>query len=582
MPTISVQQTLLRRLMEAQGFVHDIAQVNDELPLLGTDIDACTEEQLDIEIFPDRPDLLSGETLAFAMVNFLHGAPARPDMDIQPSGITMKVDSSLRDVRPVILGAVVRGVSLPEDSEGCEAFIKGLMDHQEKLHFALGRRRQRASIGVHDLARLAPPFHVKTVGEKHAFVPLARQESMTISDILTQHPKGIEYAGLLADMTSYPLIVDADDAVLSFPPIINGDHTTVTHNTRDFFIDVTGWDERASEASLMLVCLQLTQWGGQVESVEITTCEGDHIVSPIGTGKTHVVPEELVQNLLGRSFTDDELQVAVQRMGGRFEGRQPAPNDAPDRSTSMAVARAGTSELLFTMPRWRFDLLHPVDMVEELAIGHGYEDLGTDVPKATLTAQPRTDHHLRRRLRASMEGMGMMQIQSLTLSNMDDQFVRMRWEPNHAVTTITNPITVDHTVLRQHLMPGLLKLLASNRHHDLPQSVYELGAVVRDHRNADRLAFLTAERSGGFAAVRGRVQAFCNDLGVSDWVAEPLPAGEGPWLAGRGAKLLINGSWVGCFGELDPAISSAIDLRVPLNGAEFDVDALMNAVVDPV
>ena len=173
----------------------------------------------------------------------------------------------------------------------------------------------------------------------------------------------------------------------------------------------------------------------------------------------------------------------------------------------MAVARAGTSELVFTMPRWRFDLLHPVDMVEELAIGHGYEDLGTDVPKATLTAQPRTDHHLRRRLRASMEGMGMMQIQSLTLSNMDDQFVRMRWKPNHAVTTITNPITVDHTVLRQHLMPGLLKLLASNRHHDLPQSVYELGAVVRDHRNADRLAFLTAERSGGFAAVRGRVQA---------------------------------------------------------------------------
>ena len=582
MPTISVQQTLLRRLMEAQGFVHDIAQVNDELPLLGTDIDACTEEQLDIEIFPDRPDLLSGETLAFAMANFLHGAPARPDMDIQPSGITMKVDSSLRDVRPVILGAVVRGVSLPEDSEGCEAFIKGLMDHQEKLHFALGRRRQRASIGVHDLARLAPPFHVKTVGEKHAFVPLAHQESMTIADILTHHPKGIEYAGLLADMTSYPLIVDADDAVLSFPPIINGDHTTVTHNTRDFFIDVTGWDERACEASLMLVCLQLTQWGGQVESVEITTCEGDHIVSPIGSGKTHVVPEEVVQNLLGRSFTDDELQVAVQRMGGRFEGRQPAPNDAPDRSTSMAVARAGTSELLFTMPRWRFDLLHPVDMVEELAIGHGYEDLGTDVPKATLTAQPRTDHHLRRRLRASMEGMGMMQIQSLTLSNMDDQFVRMRWEPNHAVTTITNPITVDHTVLRQHLMPGLLKLLASNRHHDLPQSVYELGAVVRDHRNADRLAFLTAERSGGFAAVRGRVQAFCNDLGVSDWVAEPLPAGEGPWLAGRGAKLLINGSWVGCFGELDPAISSAFDLRVPLNGAEFDVNALMNAVVDPV
>jgi phenylalanyl-tRNA synthetase beta chain len=127
-----------------------------------------------------------------------------------------------------------------------------------------------------------------------------------------------------------------------------------------------------------------------------------------------------------------------------------------------------------------------------------------------------------------------------------------------------------------------LKLLATNRHHDLPQSVYELGTVVRDHQNAERVAFLTAERSGGFAAVRGRVQAFCRDLGVANWVVEPIEEGDGPWLAGRGAKLLINGSWVGCFGELDPAVSSSYDLRVPLNGAEFDVNALMEAVIDPV
>ena len=127
-----------------------------------------------------------------------------------------------------------------------------------------------------------------------------------------------------------------------------------------------------------------------------------------------------------------------------------------------------------------------------------------------------------------------------------------------------------------------MKLLASNRHHDLPQSVYELGTVVRDHRNADRLAFITAERSGGFAAVRGRIQALCNDLGVSTWEAEPLSQGEGPWLAGRGAKLIINGQWVGCFGEFDPAITDLYDLRVPLNGAELDVNALMEAVEDPV
>jgi phenylalanyl-tRNA synthetase beta chain len=582
MPTISVPQSLLRSLMEQHGHDHNLEQVNEHLPLLGTDIDACTEETLDIEIFPDRPDLLSGETLGFAMRPFLHGAQACPDMPTQPSGITVTVDPSLEHIRPVVHSAVVRGVELPKDEATVDAFIKGLMDHQEKLHFAIGRGRRRVSIGVHDLSSLKPPFRVMSVPGLTSFVPLACDAPMTIDEILKEHPKGVEYAHLLEGMQAYPLILDANDDVLSFPPIINGDHTTVTQTTRDFFIDVTGWDERACEAAIMLVCLQLLERGGAVETVEVTTCTGEVRTLPNGTGKQHLIPEELVASLLGRSFSDDELQTAINRMGGRFEGRQPAAKDSPQHSTKMAEASAGSSELIFTMPRWRFDVLHPVDIVEDLAIGHGYEDLGTDMPKAQLTAQPRPDHHLRRRLRDSMQGMGMMQIQSLTLSNEADQFENMRWERAHSVTQITNPITVDHTVLRQHLLPGLLRLLASNRHRDLPQSVYELGTVVRNHKNANRLAFLTAERSGGFAAVRGRIQALCNDLGVQDWHAEALPKGDGPWLAGRGAKLIINGTWVGCFGEIDPAVSSLFDLRVPLNGAEFDVDALMTVIVDPV
>jgi phenylalanyl-tRNA synthetase beta chain len=582
MPTISVPQSLLRRLIQANGYEHNLDQVMDQLPLMGTDIDRCDEESLDIEIFPDRPDLLSGETLAHAMLPFLHETNAKPELVCEPSGISMKVDPSLATVRPVVSCAVVRNVSVPDDLVEADTFIKGLMDHQEKLHFALGRGRQKVSIGVHDLAKLNPPFRVITVPAKTSFVPLARTETMTITEILLEHPKGVEYAHLLEGMDAYPLIVDANDDVLSFPPIINGEHTTVTHSTRDFFVDVTGWDERACEASMLLICLQLASRGGTVQSVELTTCTGEVRTVPNGSAKQHAVPEELVESLLGRNFTDEEFQRAINRMGGRFDGRRPAPEHAPKTVEKMADARSGTNELLISMPRWRFDLLHPVDLVEELAIGHGYEDLGVDHPKAPFTARARPDHHLRRRLRDAMQGQGMLQIQSLTLSNDADQFTTMRWEPTKAVTRITNPITVDHTILRQHLLPGLVRLLAANRHHDLPQSVYELGTVVRDHQNEERLAFLTAERGGGFAAVRGRIQALCNDLGLQDWHAEPLKDGDGPWLAGRGAKLIVDGVWVGCFGELDPEVAAAFDLRVPLNGGELDITALEQLVIDPV
>ena len=581
MPTISVDQKLLASLLSRHGCQHDIADVDHRLPLLGTDIDRCDEEVLDIEIFPNRPDLLSAETLSLAMRGFLHNQPTLANESLESSGITLSVEPELATIRPVILGAVVRGLDMSDDDE-MDDFIRQLMDHQEKLHFALGRGRRRASIGVHDLTTLKPPFTVKAVGRSHSFIPLAMEHAMTIDEILASHPKGVDYAHLLDGMEKVPIIEDAEGAVLSFPPIINGVHTTVQSSTRDLFIDVTGWDRRACESCLMLVALQAKERGATLQTIEITDCDGKQEVLPNWTPVHHRVPARLITTILGRELSDDELSNAMLRMGGAFTGRSPATSDEISGSKSMQYASEGEDMFGFDMPRWRFDLLHPVDIVEDIAIGHGYEDLGNDVPKAPMNAIPRPDDNLRRRIRTSMQGMGFMQIQSLTLSNDEDQFNRMRWKPFNEITRITNPITLEHTMMRHFLLPGLLRLLASNRHHDLPQSVYELGTVVRDHKNMDRLAFLTAERIGGFASIRGRIQAFLRDIGAENVVIEPLPDNEGPWLAGRSAKVLLDGEWVGCFGEIDPSISQTFELLVPLNGAEFDVEALKSSITDPV
>lgn len=554
MPTISVKQNLLRRLVESRGRVHDVEDLAFRLPLMGTDIDTCDEDVLDIEIFPDRPDLLSPETLFHGMMPFLHDSPPSPRLAIKPGTISMRVAPELSDIRPVILGAVVRGLELDED------IIKRLMDHQEKLHFALGRGRKRASIGVHDLSTLAPPFRVEAVERSHSFIPLAMDEDMTIDEILEKHPKGVDYAHLLDGMDKVPIIFDSNDAVLSFPPIINGDHTTVTENTRDIFIDVTGLDLRACEAALMLICLQLSVLGGQVESVRVTTCEGkDWSIN--GTPIEHKVERELVEGILGNSFSDDEIEEAIRRMGGQYKG---------DLSGVLSIL----------MPRWRFDILHPIDLVEEVAIGHGYDDLAYDVPKAPLTAIPRQDGHLRRRIREALQGLGLIQIQSLTLSNDSDQFTSMRWKKDGAITRMTNPITTEHTILRQNILPGLLRLLAANRHHDLPQGVYELGTVVIDHTNRDRFAFLVAENSGGFASLRGRIQALMRDLGCQDWTLEVLEGG--PWLEGRSASIIVNGITVGECGEIDPHVSESFDLNVPMSGAQIDVQLLASVMQDPV
>ena len=554
MPTLSIEQSLLHRLVESHGRIHDVEDMAFRLPLMGTDIDTCDDQTLDIEIFPDRPDLLSPETLCHGIMPFLHDSPPKPRLAINPGTISMHVSPELAGIRPVILGAIVRGLNIDED------VIKRLMEHQEKLHFALGRGRKRASIGVHDLATLAPPFRVEAVSRDHSFIPLAMEEEMSIDEILAEHPEGVDYAHLLQGMDKVPVILDANDSVLSFPPIINGEHTTVTTNTQSIFIDVTGFDARACESALMLICLQLSVLGGKIESVRVNTCDGSEW-SIDGSPKKHMVERSLVEGILGNSFTDDQIEDAIRRMGGVYNG---------DNSGVLSIS----------MPRWRYDILHPIDLVEEIAIGHGYDDLAHDIPKAPLTAIPRKDGHLRRRVREALQGLGLIQIQSLTLSNDTDQFTSVRWKADGSITRMTNPITTEHTILRQNVLPGLLRLLSANRHHDLPQGVYELGTVVIDHKNRDRFAFLVAERSGGFATLRGRVQGLMRDLGCDEWNLEPNE--NGPWLSGRSASIVVNGVIVGECGEIDPTVSEIFDLNVPMSGAQFDLTALSSVLDDPV
>ena len=229
MPTLNLQHSLLEYIQNLNDSEHSPESWSDWLPAMGCPVEGNDEVAIEVEVFPDRPDLLSHESLARAARSFSNGQIIDAGMEIEPSGLEMVVDPSLENVRPVVLAAVVRGVENGDNEEGVGAFIQSLMDHQEKLHLTLGRKRGLASIGVHDLEAVKGPFTVITVPDTYSFVPLMMEQSMSIKQILTEHPKGVEYAHLMDGLESFPVIIDSNDDILSFPPIINGDHTTVSH-----------------------------------------------------------------------------------------------------------------------------------------------------------------------------------------------------------------------------------------------------------------------------------------------------------------------------------------------------------------
>ena len=406
---------------------------------------------------------------------------------------------------------------------------------------------------------------------------------MSISEILDSHPKGIEYSKLMDGLDTYPIILDSNNEVISFPPIINGNHTTVSEDTNDFFIDVTGFDEIACETCLLLVSLSLSELGGVIESVEVWNKDGSVMVTPNFGARTYRVPNRLIEKILGMELSDSEISEAIRRMGGiLLESR--TITHGSERAERWSDCVVGEREHVFSMPRWRSDIMHPVDIVEDIAIGFGYENLPDILSSVHIDASPLKSSNLHRRIRMSMRSVGLQEIQSLTLSNERDQFEKTRWPMISEATVISNPITVDHTILRQYIFPSLMNLLASNRHHELPQRVYELGEVVHGGNNRTRVSWACAESGAGFSTAKGIVQSLLRDLGVpiSSISFEPVAEGGGPWIDGRGARVLIEDHEIGEFGEVSPDVMSLFGLRAPIHAGEFDIDVISKIIKDPI
>ena len=201
----------------------------------------------------------------------------------------------------------------------------------------------------------------------------------------------------MQDLKKFPIILDSDDKVLSFPPIINGSHTTVSEETTDFFIDVTGWDRRACEASLLLVCLSMSERGGEIESIQLNDTDGEQYLSPKGEAITHRVPDSLIEKILGIKLASEDLSSSIKKMGGTIRRKSHCYRwSKPEGRWSDCVV--GEVEHLIKMPRWRSDIMHPVDIVEDIAIGFGFQNLPLKLSTTHLDALPLKSSNLKRRV----------------------------------------------------------------------------------------------------------------------------------------------------------------------------------------
>lgn len=559
-----------------------IEKIKERLPLMCADVERIEAEYMDVEFFPNRPDLFSVEGVSRALRQFLDVEPGLVSYEIAKSGIEMVVDSSVLDVRPYVVCGVVKNLQL--DS----SVIESLMLLQKHLHRGVGRNRKKVSVGVHDLAKVKPPFRYLAVGPEFSFVPLDYEEEMTMAEILERHPKGVAFRYILEGKPKYPLILDSEGNVLSFPPIINAERTRVTESTKDIFIDVTGLNEDVSIALNIIACA-LAERGGQIQSVLLRSLSGtvgriEEKETPCLEPGTMKISVKDVKSLIGIELSAEECKRCCERMGLGAEVSVSAPvSEVPN-------AISGEETLVVKIPAYRYDILHPWDIIEDIAIGYGYDRIKPEIPGTMGIGEVHPIEDKKSAMRGIMTGLGYFEVLTFTLTSEKKQFERMRQnrfsslvsrkgKPSNDkasnlphlsdIVKVASPISTEHTILRYSLLPNLLDTLSLNKHRDLPQRIFEVGPVVLNYKEKYRLAAVSIHANANFAEVKSVVDAVLKELGLED--AEVVESENGAFLEGRRADIIKNGKNVGVFGELHPEVILNFGLSYPVVGFEVEI-----------
>jgi phenylalanyl-tRNA synthetase beta chain len=564
---------------EAQGAPLNCSNCGSDFRAVPASLsDLGPSQVLRLNMLAVRPDLFDPGGMARYVRGHLGLQTGIPEYPLSAARIRVQVDPHLShedSLRPHIACAVVRNVQLDNNT------IKMVMNLQEDLHWAIGRDRKLASIGVYDLDTLAGDvFHYDAVDpDGLRFVPLGfpphdPHSLLTPREILEKHKTGQAYAHLLRPLKKYPLLRDGVGTVLSMPPIINSEATRVTLKTRQFFVDVTGLSQRTVDRALNIVVTSLKEIMPQVE-VECVLIEspsgpaGGVGVSPAVRITPDLTPQEMILNVqdaadtIGVRLNAAALAELLESMGYDVDefGR-------PDR-------------IKVLVPAYRNDVMHPVDLIEDAAIAYGYENLTPELVPTFTVGTPQAIEEQSATARRIMTGLGFHQVMTLVLTSEPAALAKWRLPPDPRAVLIENPVSTEQTMCRVSLLPGLLETLAINKQYDLPQCLFELGDCSFVDPAAETGAreerFVAAAMIGthvGYADIRAVADAFVHEMGATYAVK---PTEHASFIPGRVAALFDDqGRPIGVMGEVHPEVLENYGLRHPVAVLELSLAKLVS------
>ncbi len=555
MPTIEVDYEDFQKLLGVK-LPEDHEELDEILSYAKGELKLFDDETIHIEIGDsNRPDLWGVEGLARALRGYLGLEMGLKEYAVAAeSGVEINVDPELEKIRPYIACAVVRNVELSGVA------IRAVMHLQDKLDQTYGRNRKRTSIGLYNFHMVTPPLRYAVAKPKEvSFVPLEFTERLTLEEILEKHPKGVEYGHIVRAYEHWPIFMDSKGQVLSFPPIINSnDLGRLTEATRDVLIEVTGTEHETVLNTLNAVVFALADRGGVIYSAKVHYPYGEkrEVVTPKLEAQTTRLDLKYLNEVLGLKLKPEEAVTLLEK--ARY-----------------GIVKSGKNSLTVEIPCYRVDIMHPIDVVEDVAIAYGYNVIKPNWRRLPTVGGITSEQEFCNVVREVMVGLGFQEVLTYTLTSPENLFAKMNMKQGKQVELV-NPKIVTMTCLRSWLLPSLLEFLSHNVHVEYPQRIFEVGYAVvpdedRENKTMDieKLACVTAHPNASFTEAKAVLDALFLNLGKQVELEE---RSHPSFIDGRVGNILVKGKPVGFIGEVHPQVLEAWKLENPTAAFEIDLE----------
>lgn len=516
----------------------------EKISLFGTPLEKLGDKELTIEVFPNRPDLLSLQGFLRAFKPFLGKETGLKKYKVEkPTPKTVvKIDSSVKDVRPFTTCAIVKGIKFNDEK------IKEIIELQEKLHTTIGRNRKKAAIGIYPLEKIKLPITYKALPpEKIKFTPLEETREMNGRQVLTKNPTGRNYAHLLQNLKKYPIFVDAKSNILSMPPIINSHETgKITESTKDVFVECSGFHMQTLKKVLNIILTTLADMSGTIQAMKLDYGK-NKTQTPDFTPQKIKVSLENINKLLGLELKEKQLEKLLAKMGHDYKNKT------------------------VFVPAWRSDILHEVDIAEDVAIAFGYENLSPEIPEVATIAEESKETAVTKKFSEILLGLGLTEISSYHLlkkQEVEKLKIQTFLEVEDSKT--------DYKILRPTLFPSALRTLKENKDNEYPQKIFEIGTVfTKDDSDSLETGVSESENlmialsPANFTEAKQILEYLAKTFGFDISLAESSRANLIP---GRTADILLNGKPAGYIGEVHPETLRSWSINMPLAFIEFTLN----------